>query len=65
MPEDDVVLLNPASFSDYYGPLINAIESRENLTMNYVLNKIFEENSRMNECRQTKQSAQSHSVLHT
>lgn len=40
MPQEDVVFLILASLPDSYGPLINAIESKENLTVKYVLNKI-------------------------
>lgn len=48
--------------SESYALLINAIESRENLIVDYVLNIIFEENSTLKECKPTEPCA--HSLLH-
>lgn len=54
MPEEDVIPLLQASLLNSNGLLIiNALESTDNLTVKCILNKIFEEQTRVNECKQT------------
>lgn len=63
MEEEDIVPLILASLSDSYVPLINAVETRQNLTLNYISNKRFDEGNRMEECKEKQNST--HSVFHT
>lgn len=53
MPEDVIPLLLASLLNSNGLLIINALESTDNLTVKCILNKIFEEQTRVNECKQT------------